>query len=489
MPCRPYPRLKSGKFECDWDGLTVKGHSLADEWTIKYHLGMIVNHTPRGNISKRQPSERDLKKPKAWWEAQMVFYNLKKGSSISAMQDILRTAIATRALSVPESTRALEAKLKQEYIELSKKAADDNWSACTTDEERVNLDPERFLRETFDRKKAPPVDLYVIKGRQYLDRFGVHQAAEKLTLQTQSADAYDEEGKVWTRWVIVGRDSAQVYEHATWIEAEGRRRSYEKMEAQLKALKKQKAKRSGRDRDSDEENWEGRLSKRARPISTGDSDNEDSEEDHRTEEDDDEHSVSQSPEQRSDSDETSHSDLEDQEDDEEQEGDEPEYERDPKLKPVIARFRNALDVTGEWNMTAPGIASMWPHVSENMHLTIAMNKTKKGEQLFAQFNLGVVEGVMAFDTPPVPPTFESTFLWRGRENGEGKMRFSSYCCGKVTFEKETMTLKGVIAGACGTWKFSGERLAKSSLSGTALKDEYEGYNMEAYEREAEERWR
>ncbi|KZT30143.1 hypothetical protein NEOLEDRAFT_313093 [Neolentinus lepideus HHB14362 ss-1] len=451
---------------------------------------MTVTHTPKGNISKRQPSERNLKKPRAWWEAQIIFYNCKKGPSISAMQEILRAAITAGSLSVPKATLDLEATMKKEYIELSTKAAEDSWNSCTTDEERVNLDAERFLRETFDRKKTPPVDLYVIKGGPNLHRIGVHQATERMTLHMQSADALGAEGELWTRWVIVGRDRSKVYEHATWIEAEARRRSYQQMQAQLKALKKKRAKNLGRESDTeDRDEDEVRLVKRARRGSSTPASNDDDDDIDSLQDDFERQSTAQSLSAVSDEDKQSSEQQSNSKEEDDSEEERPEYKRDPKLKPIIARFPDTLNVIGTWNIYAPKIAQEWGHVSaESMCLQLALHKTKKGEQLFADFDLGIATGVFAFDTPPISPTLECTFLWRGRDTSEGEMQFGTGRNGKLTFDEDGETLKGVIAGLWGTWSFEGEKVSLSVRSGARMKEEYEEYNEDAYERERVARW-
>ncbi|EPQ53307.1 hypothetical protein GLOTRDRAFT_131576 [Gloeophyllum trabeum ATCC 11539] len=423
--------------------------------------------------------KRALKKPKSWWEAQIAFYVLKlggKSKSIAAMQDSLRTAVDAGSLSVPQATLEVEAKLKSEYDGLR----DQQYAACATDEERLRFDAGRFLRETFDA----PVGLYVVKckGREYLDHSSVRELAEKLELHTGGFSGVDVDGG-HAQWVVVGRDEAVVREQADWIESEARRRSRELAEAEAHTSKKSKSKRSAThvDDGGNDGGWViGRPAKRGRKASS-----------QQSSEDGDLGNEYFSDE-----------DLSNAASDEGE--DDLEYTRDPALKPITNRkFPDALDVTGTWTISAPALAANWPDVSGNMHFNIAKLTTAKGKKgkgtsgdvLFAAFNLGILEGVIAFDKPPTPSSLETTFLWRGRETGEGEMQTAQdFNCGKLTFDtdrdegKNTNKFTGVFASTYGTWNIEGTRVNSKAFSGSTFKEEYKGYTEEAYEYERVARW-
>ncbi|EPQ53117.1 hypothetical protein GLOTRDRAFT_140043 [Gloeophyllum trabeum ATCC 11539] len=378
---------------------------------------------------------------------------------------------------------AVESSSQDSDEELLPRASRKQYRACFTDEQRVTLDPFRFLRKTFYPKKGhgPWVELYVVKGGPKLDRYNVRRAAKKLLLYTFDANGYDAEGTHCTSWVVIGRDERQVREHGLWLHEEARRRATQQR-AQENALANS-SKRSARDSED-----EGRPTKRGRKRLSWDLADESGESNNESEDGSRSHSQSSGLRESS----QEETEQEDVDEDEEDEGD-LEYTRDPDLKPITNRkFPNALDVSGTWTISAPALAREWPHTSGNMHFNFALHKAKGkkgGDILFAEFNLGILEGIMAFDKPPTPQVLETTFLWRGRETGEGQMQIAGdYNCGKISFDSGKTKFTGVFASTYGTWNIEGRRVNSKAFSGSTFKADYEGYTEDAYEDERVSRW-
>lgn len=79
------------------------------------------------------------------------------------------------------------------------------------------------------------------------------------------------------------------------------------------------------------------------------------------------------------------------------------------------------------------------------------------------------------------------FEWRGREHGEGEMNIGALNQGNIKFLE-----KGKIEGKInvyGVATFQGKRTGAPERTVKDMREEWESYNKEAYERERVGRWR
>ena len=83
------------------------------------------------------------------------------------------------------------------------------------------------------------------------------------------------------------------------------------------------------------------------------------------------------------------------------------------------------------------------------------------------------------------------FQWRGRENSEGIMRFGPSCNGSISFLGNGI-IGGTFNNLYGDFEFQGRRLPGPPTpvrTAASMKDEWDGYNQDAYDEANRARWR
>lgn len=200
------PPLKHGKLECYGNGLTFASHLRVSPSTLAVQTGLQPKLTPSGRISKNQTLE---KRPKSWWEAQVRLYGLKCSKwTVEGCKEVLKTALE-KGLTVSADLQRVEERLDREYglanAEFQKQIAaekNEKYITLTTDVQKANYDPKRFLGETVVKG-----GIKVLRGLN--SRASVHQAAEQLGLFSTSTDGPD--GGYDGRILVVGRNSDEVW--------------------------------------------------------------------------------------------------------------------------------------------------------------------------------------------------------------------------------------------------------------------------------------
>jgi hypothetical protein len=201
------PPLKHGKLECAGLGFTFGGHHRQSPSDLAMELGLGVRLTPSGRISKR--AYKPPKRSKSWWEAQVRLYGLKCSKwTVEGMKQVLMVALQ-KGLIVPDDLARMEQKLEHEYLAADaefQKRADDardaKWANLTSDIDKANLDPERFLKPI-----KSDGGVKVLRGLQ--GRAQIHQLAERMGLFSQSTDG--EGGRYDDRILVLGKHRDDVW--------------------------------------------------------------------------------------------------------------------------------------------------------------------------------------------------------------------------------------------------------------------------------------
>ena len=141
-------------------------------------------------------------------------------------------------------------------------------------------------------------------------------------------------------------------------------------------------------------------------------------------------------------------------------------------------------INGIYDLSCPTVEGEWS--CQDPTLTLALS----GTTIWGAYDLGMFSGVLFLPSRPWHPSPEPLpFKWRGRENGEGEMSFGEGCNGEISFLGD-----GVVEGwisVYGHCKFRGVRRAEAGtnvVSVGSLREEWDGYNEEAYEEERTGRW-
>lgn len=124
---------------------------------------------------------------------------------------------------------------------------------------------------------------------------------------------------------------------------------------------------------------------------------------------------------------------------------------------------------------------------DGLTLALALDK----HTVWGAYDFGMFSGIIRLAQRPTSASSTAIpFEWRGRENGEGEMSFGDSCQGHIKFLEKgkiegRISLYGdaVFQGKKETGPGAPRRTAKD------MKEEWETYNKDAYERERVGRWR
>ncbi|PHH79594.1 hypothetical protein CDD80_4356 [Ophiocordyceps camponoti-rufipedis] len=142
-------------------------------------------------------------------------------------------------------------------------------------------------------------------------------------------------------------------------------------------------------------------------------------------------------------------------------------------------------LNGEYNVESEYVESQWRSLEYDFSMTL----TIAGRQLWGQFELGIIAGVIYFPERPWRSSEEPVeFLWRGEEqhgpiqfgdNNRGWMRFLGGGRIKGCFETHGLDFTADWIPMHGT---------RSPVEVATLKQQWDGFSEERYERERRGRW-
>jgi hypothetical protein len=165
---------------------------------------------------------------------------------------------------------------------------------------------------------------------------------------------------------------------------------------------------------------------------------------------------------------------------------EPGIKREAKVKSEPAETSQpALGlINGIYDISCPYLEEQFDHA--DMSLILCLDTP----QVWGAYDFGSFEGILNLPQRPYQPSEHGLlFHWRGRENGEGEMSFGEDCHGELAFLGG-----GRIAGRLnvfGNCEFTGMKRygpTVSPRSAYSMRQEWDGYNRDAYEAARVGRW-
>ena len=143
-------------------------------------------------------------------------------------------------------------------------------------------------------------------------------------------------------------------------------------------------------------------------------------------------------------------------------------------------------INGHYDIHCTTVEQEWPDFAQDMSLVLTLDTPG----LWGAYDFGMFSGILHLGTRPWEPSSQGIPCnWRGRENGEGEMSFGDDCIGEVIFLGD-----GRIGGwlsLYGRCDFQGVRRPGRGTpirSAASMREEWEGYDEDAYEEERRGRW-
>lgn len=141
-------------------------------------------------------------------------------------------------------------------------------------------------------------------------------------------------------------------------------------------------------------------------------------------------------------------------------------------------------INGIYDLSCQTVEDNWG--SEDLTLTLTLD----GTTVWGAYDLGMFSGILFLPNRPWQASNSPLpFTWRGRENGEGEMEFGDDCEGGISFLGNG-AIEGWIS-VYGRCCFQGRRREEAGTAvrtTRSMREEWEGYNEEAYEEERVGRW-
>ncbi|KAL8897281.1 MAG: hypothetical protein Q9207_007292 [Kuettlingeria erythrocarpa] len=141
-------------------------------------------------------------------------------------------------------------------------------------------------------------------------------------------------------------------------------------------------------------------------------------------------------------------------------------------------------INGIYDISCPSIENEWDYDGFTLVLTL------DSPAIWGEYDFGMFSGILYIPQRPFTASSdEFAFEWRGRENGEGEMRFGSGCNGGIVFHGN-----GYVEGwinVYGEGRFEGTRRegpGTAVRTAMSMQDEWDSYNEDEYERERIGRW-
>lgn len=141
-------------------------------------------------------------------------------------------------------------------------------------------------------------------------------------------------------------------------------------------------------------------------------------------------------------------------------------------------------INGIYDISCPKIEEEWDYDGFTMILTL------DSPSIWGEYDFGMFTGILRISQRPFAASSDThSFQWRGRENGEREMSFGDNCVGGISFLGN-----GYVEGwinLYGDCRFEGTKRdgpGTAVRSATSLRDEWNEYNEDEYERERVGRW-
>lgn len=141
-------------------------------------------------------------------------------------------------------------------------------------------------------------------------------------------------------------------------------------------------------------------------------------------------------------------------------------------------------INGIYDLSCPTIEDNWP--CRDPTLTLSLD----GTTVWGAYDLDMFSGIVYLPSRPWQSSNEPlSFSWRGRENGEGQMEFGDHCQGEISF-LGSGKIEGWISvyGRCEFTGFRRHEAGTAVRTARSMREEWEEYNEDAYERERVGRW-
>ncbi|KAL9023237.1 MAG: hypothetical protein Q9196_007322 [Gyalolechia fulgens] len=143
-------------------------------------------------------------------------------------------------------------------------------------------------------------------------------------------------------------------------------------------------------------------------------------------------------------------------------------------------------INGIYDISCPTIEQEWPSFSSDLTLILTLDSPA----VWGAFDFGMFSGIMHLPHRPYSTLDELELRWRGRDNGEGEMSFGENCTGVLCFRGNGRVEGWMnLYGECsfeGIRREEGGTLVRTARS---MREEWEGYCEDEYERERVGRWR
>ncbi|KAL8880412.1 MAG: hypothetical protein Q9198_002173 [Flavoplaca austrocitrina] len=141
-------------------------------------------------------------------------------------------------------------------------------------------------------------------------------------------------------------------------------------------------------------------------------------------------------------------------------------------------------INGLYEISCPVIEREWDDDGFTIVLTL------DSPSVWGEYDFGMFSGILRIPQRPFVVSGDMLpFEWRGRENSEGEMSFGNNCVGGISFLGN-----GYIEGwinLYGECRFEGTRMdgpGTAMSSAADLRDQWDSYNEDEYERERVGRW-
>ncbi|KAM0424470.1 hypothetical protein ACHAPT_010394 [Fusarium lateritium] len=142
-------------------------------------------------------------------------------------------------------------------------------------------------------------------------------------------------------------------------------------------------------------------------------------------------------------------------------------------------------LNGDYEIDSEEICGQWNYGPDDFELTLMLS----GSSLWGRFNLGIYEGIMFFEDRPMTSSHDRVwFMWRGRED-QGPIVYGNNNQGWIKFLGD-----GRIEGWLDmqSLSFQGRRFpdqgTRSSVDARSMRNEWNEYSEEEYDRENQARW-
>ena len=143
-------------------------------------------------------------------------------------------------------------------------------------------------------------------------------------------------------------------------------------------------------------------------------------------------------------------------------------------------------INGYYEISCPKLQGSFSDSDDEFSLILCLDSPG----VWGAYDFGMFTGILHLEERPWEPSHEPIpCTWRGRESGENQISFGESCIGGIAFLGD-----GRIEGCLdlyGECKFFGTRMPgppSAPRSAPSMKEEWSGYNEDAYEDEAYSRW-